>query len=332
MTRDRVPPARRHRILRELPPRRCSARSSRRPGEQCRRYALVGSDVCHSHGGGAPQVVAKAAERVLLAEEISRSPRRSPREVLIAAAHTADVLLGRAIAAAGEPLSPDQLDEVVSSVGRAAHLAKITLDAGLDEGTLNQEEVDKIVFVLQVAAGAVGLVTAEADVATAVGQAMRQMIDLGLPGSDRPARLKARIAAVHAATYAKSAERRREIVEELRQQAKTGRCPVCNALPGGPVPAIAAGPEPAQSPVQPSAPVADAPVDVDGSGGPGLSQAAGGAIVEDRLPPVRAVAEVGPRAVARYATCAGCGRLRDPGHEMSCGYVAASARGGWGRG
>ena len=42
---------------------RCTAHSSR-TGERCRRRAISGSNVCPMHGAAAPQVRAKAAERV----------------------------------------------------------------------------------------------------------------------------------------------------------------------------------------------------------------------------------------------------------------------------
>lgn len=41
----------------------CAAKSSR-TGEQCKNYAMHGSDVCHAHGGRAKQVRKKATERV----------------------------------------------------------------------------------------------------------------------------------------------------------------------------------------------------------------------------------------------------------------------------
>lgn len=42
---------------------RCSARSSR-TGERCKRPAMLGGNVCRSHGGNAPQVKAKAQRRL----------------------------------------------------------------------------------------------------------------------------------------------------------------------------------------------------------------------------------------------------------------------------
>lgn len=55
--------------------RRCTARS-RRSGELCRRWAIRGGTVCIMHGGKAPQVQRKAAER--LADLID--PDRALRE------------------------------------------------------------------------------------------------------------------------------------------------------------------------------------------------------------------------------------------------------------
>lgn len=42
--------------------RRCAAH--RKNGEQCRKWAIQGGNICKSHGGAAPQVVAKAKQRL----------------------------------------------------------------------------------------------------------------------------------------------------------------------------------------------------------------------------------------------------------------------------
>ena len=55
-------------------PRKCTA--DRQDGKPCRRYAIRGGNVCQVHGGGAPQVVAKARERLALAAD------RMARELL----------------------------------------------------------------------------------------------------------------------------------------------------------------------------------------------------------------------------------------------------------
>lgn len=319
----RLPQARRGQILREIPPRRCAGRSSR-SGEQCRQWALVGATVCVAHGARAPQVRAAAERRVSLAEELVKAPRRSPQQILVDATHAADVLLGRAVAAAAEPMSVDQLDQVVSSIGRAAQLAKVAMDAGLDEAGLAAQTTDKIIFVLQVAGGAVGLDMSESKVRAAVGAALRDMDKLGLPGPDRRARLKTQIAVVNAAVYAKAGAQRREVVDDLRREARSMNCPVCNAPPGEQVAAIAAA-EPAERPAEASVSAVGGPDGSDGFAAVGPVQPAGGAIVEDRGP-VRAVAEVG-RAIGRHGSCPGCGRPRDLEHEGSCGYVAAADRG-----
>ncbi|WP_418058472.1 hypothetical protein [Pimelobacter simplex] len=55
-----------------LPTReRCVARN--RFGERCKRYPIEGGVVCPSHGGAAPQVRAKALERLALAQDDAAS-------------------------------------------------------------------------------------------------------------------------------------------------------------------------------------------------------------------------------------------------------------------
>jgi len=48
-------------------PRRCHARTS--AGNPCRKYAILGATVCATHGGSAPQVRAKAQQRLLEAAD-----------------------------------------------------------------------------------------------------------------------------------------------------------------------------------------------------------------------------------------------------------------------
>jgi hypothetical protein len=54
--------------------RRCCTAHSTRTGERCKRAPINGGTVCHMHGGSAPQVKAKAADR--LAELIDPAIRR----------------------------------------------------------------------------------------------------------------------------------------------------------------------------------------------------------------------------------------------------------------
>jgi hypothetical protein len=49
--------------------RRCTAHSSR-TGQPCKRAAVIGGAVCSKHGGSAPQVKARAAERILMSADL----------------------------------------------------------------------------------------------------------------------------------------------------------------------------------------------------------------------------------------------------------------------
>jgi hypothetical protein len=59
---------------------KCKAR--RTNGEECRQFAIRGGEVCATHGGRAPQVRKRAAERVALAKfERRRYGGPAPRDV-----------------------------------------------------------------------------------------------------------------------------------------------------------------------------------------------------------------------------------------------------------
>lgn len=113
---------------------RCKAKSHR-SGEQCKKLAIRGGEVCQTHGGGAPQVKAAAAERVTLAEALARSDRRPAWQILADALHTVDVLAQRMHEQViGTPdATPEQVMELVAAVERASRHAKTVLDAGIDE-------------------------------------------------------------------------------------------------------------------------------------------------------------------------------------------------------
>lgn len=91
-------------------PRRCTAH--RQDGQPCRRYAIRGGFVCRVHGGGSPQVVAKARERLLLAAD---------RMVL--------ELLGIAYTAESEAV---KLAAVRDALDRAGVSAKQVVDVGVE--------------------------------------------------------------------------------------------------------------------------------------------------------------------------------------------------------
>lgn len=123
----------RRKIIKEIPPRQCSA-TAKGTGRRCRRLAMIGGTVCPKHGGAAPQVRAAAERRVLIAELLT-GPGRPPREVLSDALKVVDGLMRHAVSAAteaGEPLPLDVFDRLVDATSRAAMLAKIGLDQQLE--------------------------------------------------------------------------------------------------------------------------------------------------------------------------------------------------------
>jgi hypothetical protein len=73
----------------------CSAKTSR--GTPCRSNGLAGTTICRAHGGSAPQVLAKARQRLLLAPdpvaarliEIAMSPKT---ELGVAIASTREIV------------------------------------------------------------------------------------------------------------------------------------------------------------------------------------------------------------------------------------------------
>ncbi|WP_286960160.1 MULTISPECIES: HGGxSTG domain-containing protein [Arsenicicoccus] len=58
------------------PPQERRCRATSRSGQQCKRYAIRGANVCRWHGGAAPQVQAAAARRVQQ-EELETMARRA---------------------------------------------------------------------------------------------------------------------------------------------------------------------------------------------------------------------------------------------------------------
>lgn len=125
--------ARRQRIRRLIPPKRCPAVAT--SGQQCQLYAMVGANVCHKHGASAPQVRRAAAERVTLAEALLNGDRRHPSEVLASALHQVDVLAGQTMQAiaAGE-LTAEAFEQLLEASKTQAAMSKLVLDATGAEG------------------------------------------------------------------------------------------------------------------------------------------------------------------------------------------------------
>lgn len=123
----------RHRVRDQIPPTQCTG-TSRRSGQQCKRYAVVGARVCPMHGGKAPQVRAKAEERITLADRLKSAPMRQPWEVLADTAHIADVLMQDArLEVEQGTFTVASLDKLVTALDRAHRLSTSNVHAGLAE-------------------------------------------------------------------------------------------------------------------------------------------------------------------------------------------------------
>lgn len=258
------------------------------------------------HGAAAGQVRRKALQRVALHDALASADRRAPAEVLLDAVHVSDVLLQRAQVAAveaDEPVPADILDDLVAAVSRAASLARITHDAGLNAGTLASGMADRVIEVLSVAGTALGMDLDKGRASIAVASAIRVL--QASPGLSRREAV-ARVEAVLAEHY-----------------------------PERPAVAPAAGPEPADEPVvvgpllgpERASGAAARSVPADGVVDAVLVEPAGEPVVEVPVRrPVRAVARVA-REVGSLGTCPGCGRPRDREHDATCGYALAVADG-----
>jgi hypothetical protein len=121
-----------------IPPSQCNARNRR--GERCKNFCSVGRLTCYMHFGNAPQNVRKGEERATFAQLLQSDPR-PVGEVLLDALHNADVAMQdmRAqLVEGGEPVTVDQLDRFINLSRLTHHLAKTTVDAGVEVHLVNQ--------------------------------------------------------------------------------------------------------------------------------------------------------------------------------------------------
>jgi hypothetical protein len=122
-----------------LPSVKCTA--TNRSGTPCGNWAKVGSTVCVSHGAMAPQVVRKRDERVTFAQLLQSDPR-PVGEVLLDALHNADAAMQDMrvrLVEDGQPVTVDQLDRFINLSRLTHHLAKTTVDAGVEVALVNQQ-------------------------------------------------------------------------------------------------------------------------------------------------------------------------------------------------
>ena len=136
----RLKESRRYVVRNIIPPRKCRATTS--AGNPCPRPAIVGAAVCYHHGGNAPQVRAAAERRVTLAEALVTGDRRPAWEVLEDGLHIVDLVMREVILQVKDEgtVTPAMLDKLIASVERAHRLAKVNLDAGIDQRRLKLAE------------------------------------------------------------------------------------------------------------------------------------------------------------------------------------------------
>jgi len=137
----RLDKARRRAVAKVLPPVKCSG-TIWSTGLQCDQWAVVGATVCPTHGGRAPQVREAAERRVSIAEALVRNDPRPPWEVLEDALRVADVVMQDALGEVKElgSVTPQLLDKLIAAVERAHRLAKVNLDAGIDQRRMRLAE------------------------------------------------------------------------------------------------------------------------------------------------------------------------------------------------
>jgi DNA-binding phage protein len=121
-------------LERAIPPTKCGA-TAKQTGNQCRRWAIAGGKVCPIHGGKAPAVQIAATKRLALAAALASEPPRHPWEVLEEALHAIDYLMRQALIKLDQPntMTASDYTELVAAVQRAHGMAKVNLDAGIDQ-------------------------------------------------------------------------------------------------------------------------------------------------------------------------------------------------------
>lgn len=157
----------------------CTAKA-KQTGNRCRRRPSPGATVCVVHGGRAPQVRRKAAARLALAEALAKGDRRPSWEVLADAAHSLDVVARqlREQIVAGGRVDARTVDQFIEATERQARLAKVVLDANIDERRtrvheqIHREAGDALVATLGMVLARFGLSIADEQVRVAVGEAM----------------------------------------------------------------------------------------------------------------------------------------------------------------
>lgn len=199
--------------------RRCKAKCNA-TGERCRGWAISGGTVCNKHGGSAPQVRAKAKERVARAELLAEAKAdptladATPAEMLLHAAHsTGRVVLMLQKQGAGHSLDPANLDLLGEWLDRLSKAASVVVSSKADELVIAQQariaegQARQIAEVMNRVLNALGLTPEQAArVPDALGSALASLGLIPKPSaSARPANSSDRNLAMLTATGGRDA-------------------------------------------------------------------------------------------------------------------------------
>jgi hypothetical protein len=173
-------------MARKRQARRCSAHCT--DGRPCSAWAVNGGTCCAAHGGRAPQVRAKAAERVARAKALQVYERYSsngdgPVDVLAELAHLVGVMTRFAAVTEGRLATLGEDDWALDNPDREAFLGEIRMFERAQEAAsrilvdvarlgleakvatrsarLEQDQVDRIVGAFEAALAAIGLTDAQ---------------------------------------------------------------------------------------------------------------------------------------------------------------------------
>jgi hypothetical protein len=115
---------------------RCTAKANR-TGKRCRRGAIAGGSVCPTHGGQAPAVQRRAAERVALEQArqlLDLDTDTDPRAALLEAVKATRAALKAAEAAlAADDADQHDFNQLVNVAVVSARVSKLALDARVEE-------------------------------------------------------------------------------------------------------------------------------------------------------------------------------------------------------
>lgn len=151
---------------------RCPA-TSKRTGGRCKQV-VIGGGPCRMHGGAAPQVAAARESRVLAAQASNGgflTQERSPAQALLAAVKDADgVTQALKQSMAGGHLDPLVLDTLGDWIDRVGRLAKVVLDARVEEreAAIEEKQIKQITTGINRVFDRLGIVGEQRDLAARI--------------------------------------------------------------------------------------------------------------------------------------------------------------------